>query len=141
MIHKKTLRKLRDCSGVTLLEVLVALALLGFLAGSMIEIAAAAGQWTTRAARQNQAAVLAFGILDRYRADSSLHLNAPLNGDDARELLSGQPAEGDLYPWQAEYETYEEAQPQLWQFKVRVVYEGGESEKAVEMCTLLYRPQ
>lgn len=129
-----------DYAGVTLLEVLVALVLLGLLAGSMLHISGVAGRWTEEASRQNQAAALAFGILEYCRAVPDWVENGPYSGDDARQLWSSDPVNRALYPWQADVEPCD-GEAQLWQVRVRVNWDGGSSEKAVEMCTLLYRPR
>jgi len=124
---------------VTLLEVLVAVLLLGLLSGSIIKLAAVSGHWVKEAERQTQAAVLAFGILDYFRAQPGLLASGPLNGTDARELLLSEPVVENTYPWQAGYQPYN-GQDQLWEVQVRVNWDGGQSQKAVEMYTLLYVP-
>jgi prepilin-type N-terminal cleavage/methylation domain-containing protein len=130
---------LRNRAGVTLLEVLVALLLLALLAGSLIKIAAVSGHWVKEAERQAQAAVLAFGILDYCRAQPGLLASGPSSGTDARQLLLGEPPAENTYPWQADFQPYN-GQAQLWQVQVRVNWDGGQSQKAVEMYTLVYVP-
>lgn len=124
---------------MTLLEVLVALLLLGLLSGSIIKLTAVSGHWVKEAERQTQAAVLAFGILDYFRAQPGLLASGPLSGTDARELLLSEPVVENTYPWQADYQPYN-GQAQLWEVQVRVNWDGGQSQKAVEMYTLLYVP-
>ncbi len=122
-----------------MLEVLVALLLLGLLSGSIIKIAGVSGHWVKEAERQTQASVLAFGILDYYRADPGGLAIGPLSGGDARELLFGEPVEENIYPWQICYQPYD-AQAELLEIQVKVNWDGGQTEKAVEMYTLLYAP-
>ncbi len=126
-----------DYAGVTLLEVLVALVLLGLLAGSMLHISGVAGRWTEEASRQNQAAALAFGILE-YCWPYPIGWKTVHTAVMMPQLWSSDPVNRALYPWQ-----------QMWSLamgstivagSVRVNWDGDRG-KAVEMCTLLYRPR
>lgn len=131
--------KLRDCAGATLLEVLVALGILGLLSANIIKISSVSGRWVDQAWKQNQAAALAFGILDYYRSTPDLLDTETFSGDDARELLTQEAYEEHLYPWEVVCQPWD-AEALLWQIQVRVNWDGGQTENAVHMCTLLYAP-
>lgn len=126
-----------DCRGVTLLEVLVALVILGFLSGSLLFVTNTCGLWLEDAAQEGQAADLAFGILEYYRADPGRLLSSPLSGDDAAGFLLPGYEGKKAYHWEASYQT-EAAQPGLWHLSVKVGWDVKGQEKEVEMCTLLY---
>ncbi|MGI6435094.1 MAG: prepilin-type N-terminal cleavage/methylation domain-containing protein [Syntrophomonadaceae bacterium] len=130
--------QLRDCAGVTLLEVLVALILLGILSGSLLQLTNASGLWLEDAARQGQASDLAFGILEYYRADPGRLNNGPLSGDDAWGLLLPDYGGESTYRWEVVYQAGD-AQPGLLHVSVKVSWDVKAAEKEVQMCTLLYR--
>lgn len=120
------------------MEVLVALVLLGILSGSLLQLTTASGLWVKDAARESQASDLAFGILEYYRADPDRLENGPLNGEDAWGLLLPEHGGASIYRWEAAYQPWA-AQAALLNVWVKVSWYDGESEKAVQMCTLLYR--
>lgn len=115
----------------------MALALLGLLSGAMIKITGASGHWVEMAWRQNQAAGLAFALLDYYRSDPGLLDTGTTCGEDARQLFSAEPVEEYIYPWEVEHQSWD-SETLLWQVQVRVNWDGGQTDKAVQMCTLLY---
>lgn len=129
-------QKLRDDAGVTLLEVVIALVLLGLLAGSILKIAGVSSQWGRMAQRQYQASVLAFGILDYYRTNPEWLAAEPFGGEDATELLFDEPMADSNYSWQVYYQPYN-LEANLMEVGVTV---NWDDEKTVEMWTLLYIP-
>ncbi len=130
--------KLQDSSGVTLLEVLVALVLVGLLSALVLQLTGTSSRWLEDVAEVGQAGNLAVGLLEYYRADPARLYNGPLSGEGLKGFLFPDYTGDDPYRWELVYHPFA-AEPLLLHLSVKVCWDVGIVEREVEMSTLIYQ--
>lgn len=124
-------------NGLTLIEVLASLLILGLLAVSVTSIFIPASTWIYKARTETTASNYAFSILETFRADRS-KLDSSHTGKSAQNIF---PESG--FPWAGMSDEINRMEPQappyehLYDITVTVSWIEGNTVRHVQMSTIM----